>query len=439
MNLRSLGSRLRCRHARLPGLALLLALWPAAAAADIALVGATVHTATGGEPLENATVLVHEGRIERVGAGLAVPAGYRRVDAAGKVVTPGLIESYSQLGLMEIAGEITTVDAAVSTVVIGDDAVVERFRLGPAFDVQYAINPDSTLLPVNRSEGVTRAIVAPVPGNDPLSGWGAAIRLADTDVLTHPRLALFGNIGAQSARFVGGSRSAVVQRMRHALGEAGDFRPARYQPDEGAYTRREMAALKAFLDSGAPLVLTVHRANEIREAVALKRDFGVPVVVHGGSEAWKVADALAAAEVPVIVDVLDNLPVSYDQLGARIDNATLLSRAGVAVLFTAEETHNARLLRQIAGNAVAEGMPWGEALAAMTRRPAEVFGLPPGTGTLAQGAPADLVVWTGDPLELTTWPERVMIDGTWMPLESRQTRLLERYRNLQGSQPYGYR
>lgn len=422
---------------------LLLLAVPSALGAGVAIVGGTLHSLEDDTARVGVTVLVDDGVVQAVGANLTIPEGFERVDAAGKVVTPGFIESYSQLGLVEIEAEPSTVDALVSHVVIGDEAGVERVHLGPAFDVQYAINPDSVLLPVNLIAGVTRAVVAPLPGNDPLGGWGAAIRLADPSgggrVVVQPRLALFGRIDAQSALFVGGSRSAVVQRLRNALDAARGFRPSRYQPSVDDYSSEDMSALRAFLDSDAPLVLSVQRANEIRQALALASEFGVRLVIHGGAEAWKVADALAAADVPVIVDVLDNIPLDYDRLGARIDNAALLWRAGVRVLFTAEETQNARLLRQVAGNAVAEGMPWEVALAGVTRLPAETFGLAAGTGTLGRGAPADLVIWSGDPLELTTWPERVMVDGAWVSMQSRQTRLLERYRNLQGATPYGYR
>jgi imidazolonepropionase-like amidohydrolase len=400
----------------------------ATAVSGVALVGGTVHTLDGDQVLEGATVLVDAGRVSAVGMDLSVPADFERVDVAGRVVTPGFIEPYSQLGLVEISGEASTVDANVLL-----------YRLGPAFDVQYAINPASTLLPVNRMEGVTRAVVAPGAGNDPLAGWGAAIRLDGADPVTHARLALFGNVGTGTAEFVGGSRSAVIQRLRMGLAEARRFRADRYRSEHGDYTRQDMAALAAFLESGRPLVMTVHRANEIREVVAIGRDFDLPVVIHGGAEAWQVADLLAEARVPVIVDTLDNLPLSYDRLGARLDNAVRLWKAGVPVLFTAENSHNARLLRQVAGNAVAEGLPWSAVLAAVTRAPAEVFGLGRGVGTVTAGAPADLVVWTGDPLELTTWPERVMIDGVWVPMTSRQTRLLERYRDLDGAVPFGYR
>lgn len=398
------------------------------ASARIAIVGGTAHTATGDGPIENATVLVEAGRIRAVGSDLAVPEGYERIDAAGRVITPGFIESHSQLGLVEISGEPSTVDANVLL-----------YRLGPAFDVQYAINPASTLLPVNRIEGVTRALVAPGFGNDPLGGWGAAIRLNGADVITHQRLALFGSLGMDAAAYVGGSRSAVIQRLRMALDEVRRFRADRYRSEHGDYTRQDMAALQEFLRSGRPLVLTAHRANEIRQAVDLGRDFDVPVVVHGGTEAWQVAERLAEAGVPVIVDTLANLPVSYERLGARIDNPVRLWEAGVTVLFTAENSHNARLLRQVAGNAVGEGMAREAVLAAVTRRPAEVFGLGRGVGTLDAGAPADLVIWNGDPFELTTWAERVMIDGVWVPMSSRQTRLLERYRDLDAAEPFGYR
>jgi imidazolonepropionase-like amidohydrolase len=417
------------RIAQTAVVSLVVAGWlPAAAGAGIAIVGGTVYTLEDDAAREGLTILIADGRVRAVGPDLAVPAGYERIDADGRVITPGLIEPHSQMGLMEISGENSTVDTHV-----------QEFRLGPAFDVQYAINPASTLLPVNRRDGVTRAIVAPAAGNDPLGGWGAAIRLGDHDVLTHARLALFGSIGSESATFVGGSRSAVVQRLRLGFEEARVFRPERYRSEHDDYTRHDMAALKSFLASGAPLVLSVRRASEIVQAVALKRDFGIPVVIHGGAEAWRVAGLLADQRVPVIVDVLDNLPADYDQLGARLDNATILWRAGVPVLLTAETSYNAGLLRQAAGNAVAEGMPWSAALAAVTRTPARVFGLGRGAGTLTPGAPADLVIWTGDPLELSTWADRVMIDGAWVSLESRQTRLLERYRLLEGEEPFGYR
>lgn len=383
----------------------------------IAITGATVHTLTETGVIEGAVVLVKDGRIEALAADLQIPAGYDRVDATGKVITPGLIESYSRLGLVEISGESTTVDSTVA-----------EYPSGAAFDVRYALNPAAVALAVNRRDGVTRAVTAPAPGNDPFAGWGAAIRLGGEPMLVRSELALFASIGAGSSAFVGGSRSAVIQRLRRGLTLAPGYSAGRYQPGPGDFSHQDLAALKQFRSSGRPLAVTVNRANEIREAVSLAADFDLDLIVIGGAEAWQVADLLAREEIPVVIQSLANLPRSYDGLGARIDSAALLHAAGVRVLLTAADTNNARKIRQVAGNAVAHGLPWATALEAITRAPAEVWGLQ--TGALARGAPADLVIWTGDPLELTEWAEAVMIDGQWQDMTSRQTRLFERYRTL---------
>lgn len=273
-------------------------------------------------------------------------------------------------------------------------------------------------------------IVAPTPGNDPFAGWAVAIHLAGGQILTQVDVALFGVIGAAAAPYVGGSRSAVIQRLRRGLSEARRYNAARYQPGPGDYPRQDMAALKRFRKADVPLVLEVHREGDIREAVVLAEEFAFALVVLGGSEAWKARDLLAQHDVPVIVRVLANLPVSFDQLGARLDNAALLHAAGVEVLLSGGETLNVRWMRQAGGNAVAHGLPWAAALRAMTAAPAEVWQLGAGYGTLADGAPADLVIWSGDPMELASWPLRVMIDGEWQDNDSRQTRLFERYKDL---------
>ncbi len=405
---------------------MLVALWCFPAGAGVAVSGGKLYTMEGTEAQEGMTILISDGVIEAVGKDLEIPFDYEHVDAQGKVVTPGFIESYSQLGLVEISGEATTVDGNVA-----------EFSLGPAFDVRYSINANSTLFPVNAMDGITRAVVAPRSGNDPLAGWGAVVDLA-TGSVTQSQIALFGNVSAGSAAFVGGSRSAVIQRLNRAFREARRYSPSRYRPGVHDYRHQDMEALKRFRGTDIPLVMEVHRANEIVQVVNLTQDLNISLVVRGATEAWQVADLLAKHDVPVIVDPLDNLPISYDRLGARLDNAALLHRAGVRVLISSQETHNVRLVRQGAGNAVANGLPWIAALAGVTRYPAEVFGLE-NIGTLTVGARADLVIWTGDPLEVTTWAERVMVDGAWVPTRSRQTRLFERYRDLAGDKPFGFR
>jgi imidazolonepropionase-like amidohydrolase len=398
---------------------------PTVGATDYAIVGGSVHTLTREEPLKAGVILVTDGQISAVGEGLAVPAGYEIIAAAGKVITPGLIESYSQLTIKEIGGEASTVDSEVVD-----------YASGPAFDVRYAINPEATAVAVNRRDGVTRAVVAPQPGNDPLAGWAVTIRLTDVEPLVNTEIALFGALGANAAAFTGGSRSALIQRLRRGLEQARSYSPSRYQPGPGDYNHQDLAALQRFLKADVPLVLEAHRAVEIREALVLAEDFELELIVLGGTEAWKVRDQLAAQRVPVVVNVLANLPGNFERLGARLDNAALLDQAGVQVLFTGGETQNVRWLRQAAGNAVANGMPWAAALRAVTQSPGSVWSFPSGTGTLAKGAPADLVIWNGDPFELSSWPEQVMIDGEWQSLESRQTRLYERYKDLSDENLY---
>ena len=395
------------------------------AIADIAIVGGRVYTMESPEPLRNATVLIADGRIEAVGAGIEAPFDYRQIDATGRIVTPGLIESYSQLGLVEIWAEGTTVDSQV-----------EEYAVGPALDVSFAINPASTLVAVNRMGGVTRAVVAPVPASDPLAGLGATIRLGGDDALVESRVALFGDVTASAADFTGGSRAVLLQRLHDAFAEAERFAPNRYQARGEDYSRQDMAALKEFLQSGKPLVLRVDRARDILRCMELAKSHGLRLVVLGGAEAWKVRTALAAAQVAVIVSTTNNLPANFDALGARLDNASLLREAGVDVLYTGSETHNARNLRQLAGNAVAHGVHWYDALDSLTRKAALAWGMAD-SGLLRPGAVADVVVWSGDPLEVTTWALHTVIEGRLYSGHSRQATLFQRYRNLNA--PYGFR
>ena len=404
--------------------ALVAGLWMAGAFADMAIVGGRVYTMESPEPLRDATVLIAGGRIEAVGADIEAPFEYRQIDAAGKIVTPGLIESYSQLGLVEIWAEGTTVDSQV-----------EEYAVGPSLDVRFAVNPASTLMAVNRMGGVTRAVVAPVPGADPLAGLGATIHLGLDNVLVASRVALFGDVRPEAAGFTGGNRAVLLQRLNGAFEEAARFSPNRYRAEGNDYSRQDMAALKGFLRSGKPLVLHVNRVADIRRCIDLADAHGLRLIVLGGAEAWKMRDALAEAGVTVILSATANLPAGFDAVGARLDNAALLRQAGVNVLYTGSDTHNSRNLRQLAGNAVAHGVPWFDALESVTRTAALTWDMPE-AGILRPGAAGDVVVWSGDPLEVTTWAENVIVGGELMPMESRQTRLFERYANL--NEPYGY-
>lgn len=406
-----------------------------AVAAVVAIENAKVATATSAGIIENGAVHVTDGVISWVGPTADAPAlatDAQRVDAQGHWVTPGLIESHTELGLVEISAEASS-----------SDVRVEEFSMGPGFDVRYALNPASVLLSVARASGITSAVVAPGAGNDPLAGVGVAISLHETldpaELLLATDLALFGGLNSRAAQFVGGSRGALIVRLREALTSAKSFSAARYIADKGGYTAADLAALQRWRRSGAPLALGVNQAGQILQALSLAQEFKFSLIILGGAEAWKVAPQLAAAKVPVVLDAMANIPVDFDALGARLENAALLHKAGVAIALTSENTHNAGWIRQGGGIAVANGLPYAAALNAITSGPAKIWGLKD-RGELARGKVADLVVWSGDPLEVTTHAERVMINGEWTSLETRQDRLRERYRDVSNTAtPFGYR
>ena len=160
-------------------------------------------------------------------------------------------------------------------------------------------------------------------------------------------------------------------------------------------------------------------------------------IINGGAEAWMVADDIAAAGIAVLVNATANLPGNFDRLNARLENPAMLAEAGVKFAIADEQTHNARNITQAAGNAVANGLDWSAALRAITLTPAEIFGVGSLTGSLETGKAADVVVWPGDPLELTNFPDQVFINGVRVPMQSRQTLLRDRY--LQADGPPAYR
>ena len=233
-------------------------------------------------------------------------------------------------------------------------------------------------------------------------------------------------------------------RLREALQDALDYGTNRASFDRGdrrpyALSRLDLEALQPVVKGELPLVLTVHRASDIEAALRLARDFHLKLIVAGAREAWEVAGRLAEAKVPVLLDPLANLPGSFEELGATLEAAARLHRAGVTVAFMTGDAHDVRNIKQAAGNAVSYGMPWDAALAALTIVPARIWGIADRYGTLEPGKDADVVVWDGDPLETTSYPEHVFIRGAEVPKDTRQLRLRDRYKDLSGETPPAYR
>ena len=410
--------------------ALALAATPAAAE-TVAIIGATVHTMTRAGTLENATVVIVDGRVSGIGADAAVPDGARVIDGDGLVVTPGLFDAWGTMGIVEVGAVEGT-----------NDIEVDNPRIGAALNIADAVNPRSELIAVNRIEGITRSVVAPESETHLVAGQAAVINLGGAgDWLESAPAAMVVQFGERGAELSGGSRAAALLTLREALQDARDYGRNRSAFDRGARrayarARLDLEALQPVLAGDVPVLARVDRASDIEAVLRLQREFKLRVIVAGGAEAWVVADQLAAASVPVILDPLVNLPGSFETLRATGENATRLHAAGVTVAFGSGDSHNARNLRQAAGNAVARGLPWDVALAAATTAGARVFGLDAGLKT---GEPADLVVWGGDPLELTSYPVAVFIDGEQMPMTSRQTALRDRYLKAPGPVPHAYR
>ncbi len=393
-------------------------------AQTIAITNATVHTMTASGVLEGVTIVVRDGKITAVASNAVIPKNAKTIDATGKIITPGLFDSYSYLGLVEISLAEETVDNYQTS---------KRFSAG--FDVADAINPRSTLIPVNRIEGITRALVAPLSteGGSHIAGLGAVIHLGGGDnYIDRRRAALFADTGEFGGYLAGGSRAAAVLQLREMLQDTRDYMANKlaYEGNgrrDYAARRLDLEALEAVLEGKTPLVLKVDRASDIEAALRLARDFELRLVIAGGAEAWLVAAKIAKQNVPVLLDPLQNLPQRFETLGARLDNAALLHKAGVTIAFASIDSHNARNLKQAAGNAVANGLPYEAALEALTVNPARIYHIADNYGSVVPGKDADLVIWGADPLEVTSFAEQVFIRGREIPMVSRQTLLRDRY------------
>jgi hypothetical protein len=396
----------------------LLAAGPASAQ-DLLIRGARVHTITAEGTRENTDVLVRAGRIAAIGAGLEAPAGVAVIDAKGRDLTPGIFGGLTQIGIEELSLEATTVDSELKLM-----APAWQHHWRPEFDITPAFNARSSLVPVTRVEGVTWTMSVPSRNHSLIAGQGAAFTLdGRDDAALAGSKSLFVNWGSAAIEGSGGSRAAQYMLFDQAIREV--RQPA--TAGEGALLLPEgRAALKSYL-AGGRVVFEVERAADIRQVVRYAAKNGMKAVISGGDEAWLVADELVAADVPVILNPLNNLPNDFDRLGARLDNAKLLHEAGVRIAFDYDETHQAGKVRQLAGNAAAHGLPREAAFAAITAIPADIFGLGNERGRIATGHIADLVLWSGDPLEVTTVAHQVWFAGRAIEMRSRQTELRDRY------------
>ena len=415
--------RARCFLAVTAG-GLLLGMCSHAGAETVAITGGKVYPVSA-PAIENGTVVIVDGKITAVGANVSIPSGARRIDARGKWVTPGLIHSSTALGVVEV-------DAVKSG---NDDSAKGEHGVAAAFHVWDALNPDSELWTPARQDGVTAVVVAPSGGF--VAGQAALVETLRGPVGGMVRKAPVGmvvdltNLDAAEAT----ARGEVLLRLRDLLDDAAAFGKGQsaYESNqlrELAAKKSDLVALQPVLTGSLPLIVHVERAVDIQALLALARERSLRVIVQGGAEAWKVASDLAAARVPVLTGGLSNLPSDFDQLGATLENAGRLRKAGAAVAITTAGGNNffVRDIRQHAGNAIANGLPWDEALRAVTLTPAEIFGVADSMGSLQPGRQADVVVWDGDPFEFATRVEHVFVRGQESTERSREQMLTDRYK-----------
>ncbi|GAA0470607.1 amidohydrolase family protein [Parasphingorhabdus litoris] len=418
-----------------------LALMAAPAAAQtIAITGGKVVVGDGSPPMDDATVVLRNGRVVAAGINVNIPADARRIDAAGKWVTPGVFAGFSRVGLVEVGAVRATNDTRAA------DSVFSA-----ALDVQYAVNPFAAPVAVNRAAGVTRAVVSPGTGNSIFGGYGAIVDLGqDSDPITKARAFQFVELGETGHRRAGGSRAAAHILFRAMLNEARTYARNPSLFDSDLMKASDAKALLPVINGNTRLLVHAESANDILKVLDLRKDFpSLKLVLVGANEGWRVANEIAAAKVPVLASALSDLPYSFEDLAATQSNIGRMKDAGVTVaigMINDRDAHQLRYSMQYAGNLVAlnkvpraTGLTWDEAFAAISSKPAEIMGMGARLGSLKAGRKGDVVIWTGDPLELSTQVESVFIDGVEQSLSNRQERLRERYRNpAPGALPKAY-
>jgi len=383
---------------------------------SVLIQNTTIMTASDLGILEKTDLLIENGLIAVIGKNLNTN-GAEIIDASNMIVTPGLIAPHSQLGLVEIELERQTRDDST-----------DYYSAG--FSIANAFNPSSTLIPYNRSGGITSAVVIPSSARSIYSGMASVFKL-DGELVTDSiakDIAMAVSFGAGSD-----SRASQILMLEDSFEKVLRFKDSREQYslladfDYVDHTIRDLEAILRVLNREIPLIVRSNRAKDLLRMISLGNKYGIKIIFYGAKEGWRIADVLAREGIPVILDPMDNIPDSFDAIAARMDNAALLNAAGVKILITSQSTHNSYLSRQGAGNAAAYGLPQDEALKALTINVADIFGLSKERGSIEVGKSADLVIWDGNPLEVSSFATAVIIEGRSISLISRPRRLRDKY------------
>jgi len=405
-----------------------------AMAQSLVIKSQKIITNTGAGQIENGVLVIEDGKITSIDQNRDA-TGDKIIEGETLWVTPGLFAPFSTLGLVEVGAESRS-----NNINAADKEATVRIRAADSF------NPKSSSIAVSRIGGVTHAAVVPDARSDIFGGQGMIVSTTgEFDSAVNTSAFIFIDYSGGS-NITGGSKGAAMAFLRDALADAANYNTRFASPTDGdALHRADARALRMVLSGNRPLLISADQAVDILNIIDLKKSYPrIDIIIVGAAEGWMVAEQLAKANVGVMVDPLENLPYSFDRLGSRLDNVKLLMDAGVNTAIisrsaTGGVAHNLRLAPQHAGNAVAVGLSWEQAFKAITLTPATMFGYP-NLGQLQVGQNANLVIWNGDPLEVTSAVVAVIIDGKTQSMESRQTILRDRYNPTNtGDKMYGYR
>lgn len=383
----------------------------------ILLKGGLVHSGNGGAAIIQ-DILISDNTIVGLGNNMVIDGNTRVIEVNGLPVTPGLISPMSNLGIVEIN----------SLDVTRDD---ESNILSAGFSIFNAFNPNSTGIPWNRSNGVTSAISTPSTSSFPVFGLGSYFILdGSLQIKGSKDIAMFGRLGASN-----GSRAETLAILESLLEIGKMLKNLTVEEilemslvEKLELQSEDIIALGRVVNDGMPFVLETNRAVDILQALSMKQKYALNLVLSSVEEAPMVLGQLKASNTPVIIDPMDNIPNSFDELGSSLSLGRILDEAGIPIMFSTQRSHNYHLMRQGSGNAVAHGMSYETAIKGMTNTVAKTFQLD-NRGSIESGKLADIIVWDGDPLEPSSFPKIVMIEGELQDLTSRSSKLTERYTN----------
>ena len=392
----------------------------------ILLKGGLVHSGNG-DSAKTQDILISDKTIVGIGTNLIIDGNTRVIEVNGLPVTPGLISPMSNLGIVEInALDVTRDD--------------ESDLLSAGFSIFNAFNPHSTGIPWNRSNGVTSAMSTPSASSFPIFGLGSHFVLdGSLEIKGSKDIAMFGRLGSSY-----GSRAETLSILESLLDIGKMVKTLSIEEilemnlaDQLELQSQDIIALGKVVNDGMPFVIETNRAVDILQALSMKKKYGLNLVLVSVEEAPMVLDQLKESNTPVIIDPMDNIPNSFDELGSSLDLGKILDQAGIPIMFSTQRSHNYHLMRQGAGNAVAYGMSYETAIKGMSNTVAQTFRLD-NRGSIETGKLADVIVWDGDPLEPSSFPRIVMIEGKLQDLSSRSTKLTERYTNTE-NKPSSYK